>query len=115
MRERELDAIDLGLEFALKDLRVDIATAHLDGPGRAERRAVDFRDGMAGGRLRGFFRGKFWTREKSHHRAHRQGDGRPRVAASPGLGLVGGAHELEERAGRATIFAISLRDDDRGQ
>ena len=29
--------------------------------------------------------------------------------------MIGGAHELEEGAGRAAIFAISLRHDDRGE
>ena len=115
MRERELHAIDLGFELALEDLRIDVAAAHLHRPSRAERRAVQFGDGMAGRTFRGVFRGEVRMREESHHRAQRQDDRRPRVAAAPGLGLVGGAHELEECAGRAAIFAISLRDDDRGQ
>ena len=40
MREREFDAVDLGLEFALEDLGIDVAPAHLDGPSRAKGRTM---------------------------------------------------------------------------
>ena len=113
MRERELDAVDLGLELALEGLGVDVAAAHLDRPGGAERGAVQFGDLATGGGLRGFFDGEFRAGQESDHRPERQDDAGPGVAAAPGLVLIGRTRELEERPGGAAVLAVRLRHEDR--
>ena len=73
---------------------------------------MEFGDGAPRRGFRRFFDDIFRTRQEGHPRAQRQDDGRPGIATAPGLGLVRGAHELEERPGRAAVLAVGLRDED---
>ena len=115
VRERELHAVQLRLEFALEHLGVDLVAAHLDRPRRAEGRAMEFRDRPA---RRGF--GRFGgrgvaLREEGDRGAHGEHEGRDGIAARPAFVGAARAHVFQEGAGRAAVFAIGLGDEDRGQ
>ena len=114
MREREFHAVHLRLEFALEQLGVDLIAAHLDRPGRAEGGSMEFGDRPARGSFVRVGGHDLTAREEGDHRADGEYEGRKRVATRPAFLDIARAHELQEGAGGAAVFAISLRDEDRG-